>query len=182
MKKSWNFGINKILISEADLSKRIKELGAQITNDYKNSEKPLIIVCLLKGSILFMSDLCREIKLPLKMDFLSVSSYGDGFSSSGEVKILKELDETIMGKDVLIVEDIIDTGRTLDKIISILSIREPNSLKIVSLLDKPSRREVEMEGDYIGFIIPNEFVIGYGLDYKQEYRNIPYIGVMGSDI
>ena len=116
------------------------------------------------------------------MDFLSVSSYGDGFSSSGEVKILKELDETIMGKDVLIVEDIIDTGRTLDKIISILSIREPNSLKIVSLLDKPSRREVEMEGDYIGFIIPNEFVIGYGLDYKQEYRNIPYIGVMGSDI
>lgn len=178
MKKSWETGICKQLITEEQIKERVKQLGVQITEDYKNSEE-LIVVCLLKGSVIFMSDLCREIKLPLKMDFMAVSSYGDEFESSREVKIIKELDEQIMGKDVLVIEDIIDTGRTLRKISDILATRDPKSLKIASLLDKPSRREVEVLVDYVGFEIPDEFVLGYGLDFKQEYRNIPYIAVMG---
>ncbi|MBP6322407.1 MAG: hypoxanthine phosphoribosyltransferase, partial [Fusobacteriaceae bacterium] len=128
---------------------------------------------------LFMADLCREIKLPLKMDFMSVSSYGDEFESSREVKIMKELDESIMDKHVLIIEDIVDTGRTLEKVKQILLNREPKSFKVCTLLDKPSRREAEIVPDYIGFTIPDEFVLGYGLDFKQEYRNIPYVAVMG---
>ncbi|MGL4534096.1 MAG: hypoxanthine phosphoribosyltransferase [Fusobacteriaceae bacterium] len=179
MKKSWDTGICKQLITEEQIKERVKQLGAQITEDYKNFQEDLVVVCLLRGSIIFMSDLCREIKLPLKMDFMAVSSYGDELESSREVKINKELDEQIMGKNVLVIEDIIDTGRTLRKISDILATRDPKSLKIVTLLDKPSRREVEVLVDYVGFEIPDEFVLGYGLDFKQEYRNIPYIAVMG---
>lgn len=180
MKKKWEAGIKKILISEDEIRNKIKELGAQITNDYKDYNEDLIVVCLLKGSVLFFGDLCREIRLPMKMDFMSISSYGDEFTSSREVKILKELDETICGKHVIIVEDIVDTGRTLKKVGDILKAREPKTYKVCTLLDKPSRREVDMIPDYIGFTIPDEFVLGYGLDYKQEYRNIPYVAVMGS--
>ena len=179
MKKHWEEGISRKLMAEEQLKARIVELGAQITEDYKNEKEDLILVCLLKGSILFMADLCREIKLPLKMDFMSVSSYGDEFESSREVKIMKELDESIMDKHVLIIEDIVDTGRTLEKVKQILLNREPKSFKVCTLLDKPSRREAEIVPDYIGFTIPDEFVLGYGLDFKQEYRNIPYVAVMG---
>lgn len=179
MKKSWEAGICRKMITEDEIKNRILELGKQITTDYADKEEDLIVVCLLKGSIIFMADLCREIKLPLRMDFMSVSSYGDEFESSREVKINKELDEKIMGKHVIIVEDIIDTGRTLNKIKDILGTRDPKSLKIVTLLDKPSRREIEVEVDYVGFTIEDEFVLGYGLDFRQEYRNVPYIGVMG---
>ncbi len=179
MKKHWEEGISRKLMTEEQLKARIVELGVQITEDYKNEKEDLILVCLLKGSILFMADLCREIKLPLKMDFMSVSSYGDEFESSREVKIMKELDESIMDKHVLIIEDIVDTGRTLEKVKQILLNREPKSFKVCTLLDKPSRREAEIVPDYIGFTIPDEFVLGYGLDFKQEYRNIPYVAVMG---
>ncbi|MGL5055697.1 MAG: hypoxanthine phosphoribosyltransferase [Fusobacteriaceae bacterium] len=179
MKKHWEYGISKKLITEEQLKARIIELGAQITEDYKNEKEDIILVCLLKGSIMFMADLCREIKLPIKFDFMSVSSYGDEFESSREVKIVKELDEHILDKHVIIVEDIVDTGRTLQKVKQILINREPKSFKICTLLDKPSRRETEIVPDYIGFTIPDEFVLGYGLDFKQEYRNIPYVAVMG---
>ncbi|MGL4391925.1 MAG: hypoxanthine phosphoribosyltransferase [Fusobacteriaceae bacterium] len=181
MKKDWEKGIAKILISEDQIKKRVKELGEQITREYKSRNEELVVICLLKGSILFMSDLIREIKIPLVIDFMGTSSYGNEFQAITEVKITKELDEQISGKDVLIVEDIIDTGRTLTKIKEILSTREPKSIKICSLLDKPSRREVKMKGDYIGFEIEDVFVLGYGLDFKQEYRNIPYVAVMGKD-
>lgn len=179
MKKHWEAGISKKLFTEEQLKARIVELGAKITEDYKDTKEELIIVCLLKGSILFMADLCREIKLPLKMDFMSVSSYGDEFESSREVKIIKELDESIIDRHVIIIEDIVDTGRTLKKVGDILKAREPKSFKICTLLDKPSRRETDVIPDYIGFVIPDEFVLGYGLDFKQEYRNIPYVAVMG---
>ncbi|MGL4403768.1 MAG: hypoxanthine phosphoribosyltransferase [Fusobacteriaceae bacterium] len=179
MKKSWEAGICKKMITEYEIKVRVAELGKQITADYMDKKEDLIVVCLLKGSVIFMADLCREIKLPLKMDFMAVSSYGDEMESSREVKINKELDEKIMGKHVIILEDIIDTGRTLAKIKEILGTRDPLSLKIVTLLDKPSRRELEVKVDYVGFTIEDEFVLGYGLDFKQEYRNVPYVGVMG---
>ena len=173
--------IKKILVSEDEIRKRVKELGELITEDLKGTNG-LIVVGLLRGSILFMADLIREIKLPLKIDFMTVSSYGNQFETTREVKILKDLDENIMGKDVLIVEDIIDSGLTLSKIIGILKTRNPKSIKLCTLLNKTARREVEIEADYIGFDIPDEFVLGYGLDYLQEYRNLPYVGVMKEDI
>lgn len=179
MKKHWEAGICKKMLNEEQLKERIVELGAQITEDYKDLKEDLILVCILKGSIMFMADLCREIKLPLKMDFMSVSSYGDEFESSKEVKIMKELDESILNKNVIIVEDIVDTGRTIFKILEILKGREPKSIKVCTLLDKPSRREADVKPDYVAFEIPDEFVLGYGLDFKQEYRNVPYVAVMG---
>lgn len=179
MRKSINAGISKILLSKEDIKKRVEELGAQITKDYSEVPEEIILVCLLRGSSIFMADLAREIGLSVKLDFMSVSSYGDAKVSSTEVKILKELDEQIMDKHVIVVEDIIDTGRTLRKIKDVLSTRNPKTLKICTLLDKPSRREVEVEVDYVGFSIPDEFVIGYGLDYRQEGRNLPYIGIVG---
>lgn len=181
MKKHWETGIAEVLFTPEELNARIKELGAQITADYQDKVEDLVVVCLLKGSVLFMADLTREIRLPLVMDFMSVSSYGNEFESSTEVKIVKELDEQIMDKHVLIVEDIVDTGRTLTKVKEVLNTRNPKSLKVCTLLDKPSRREVEMEADYVGFTIPDKFVLGYGLDFKQEYRNIPYVAVMGTN-
>ncbi len=165
-----------VLIHEDDIRKKVKELGEKITQEYENEE--IIVVGLLRGSVLFMADLIREIKLPLKIDFMTVSSYGDGKTSSREVKIVQDLSENIMGKHVLIVEDIIDSGLTLNKVIEILKTREPKSLKLASFLNKPSRREVNVKVEYIGYDIPDEFVVGYGLDFAQKYRNLPYVGIL----
>ncbi|MFU0800051.1 MAG: hypoxanthine phosphoribosyltransferase [Xylanivirga thermophila] len=168
--------IGQVLIDEPTLKKRISELGAQITEDYR--DKDLIVVGILKGAVIFLSDLVKEIDLPLSMDFMAVSSYGLSTHSSGVVRILKDLDQEIEGKDVLIVEDIVDTGLTLHYLVENLKSRKPNSLKICCCLDKPSRREVPVNVDYVGFDIPDEFVVGYGLDYGEKYRNIPHICVL----
>lgn len=166
----------KTLISEENLAIRVKELGELITKDYQDKE--LCIICILKGSVIFMSDLAKTIKIPLTMDFMAVSSYGNESNSSGIVKIVKDLDESIEGKHVLIVEDIIDSGRTLSYLVQILKERKPESIKICTLLDKPDRRIVSVPVDYVGFTIQDFFVIGYGLDYQQYYRNIPYIAIV----
>ncbi|HHW71044.1 MAG TPA: hypoxanthine phosphoribosyltransferase [Clostridiales bacterium] len=172
--------IGEILIDEETLIKRVKELGAEITEDYRG--KNLILIGILKGAVIFMSDLSKEIKLPLAMDFMAVSSYGASTHSSGVVRILKDLDAEIEGKDVLIVEDIVDTGLTLHYLQSNLLSRKPNSLKICCCLDKPSRRKVPVDIDYVGFEIPDEYVVGYGLDYNERYRNLPYISILNPDI
>ncbi len=167
----------QVLISEEELTKRTKELGGkQISQAYADREVHMI--CVLKGGVMFMSDLSKEITVPLTMDFMAVSSYGNETSSSGIVKIVKDLDESIEGKDVIIVEDIIDSGRTLSYLVQILNDRKPNSIEIVTLLDKPDRRVVDVDVKYVGFEIPDLFVLGYGLDYGQRYRNLPYIGKM----
>jgi hypoxanthine phosphoribosyltransferase len=165
-----------VLIDEKTLNKRIQELGETISRDYAGRE--LKLICILKGSVLFMSELAKRITVPVLFDFMQVSSYGSGTKSSGSVKIKKDLDEDIAGQDVLIVEDIIDSGNTLYKLTPILKARNPKSLKVVSLLDKPERREVPFQADYRGFDIPDEFVVGFGLDYDQKYRNLPYIGIL----
>lgn len=162
------------MISEGDLQVRIREVAKEIEKDYKG--KDLICVGLLKGSIMFMADLLKNVELDLAMDFMKVSSYHGGTDSTGVVKILKDVDEDLTGKDVLIIEDIIDTGLTLNSVKKFLMSKQPKSLKVCSLLDKPSRRKVDMSGEYIGFEIPDEFVVGYGLDYDELYRNLPYIG------
>ncbi|MEG0712388.1 MAG: hypoxanthine phosphoribosyltransferase, partial [Niameybacter sp.] len=161
--------------SEQDIQRRIEELGAQISREYEGKE--IIMLCVLKGGVMFMTDLAKRTTVPMKMEFMAVSSYGDEYQSSGIVKIIKDLDESIDGKHVLIVEDIIDSGRTLSYLKNILEGRNPASVKICTLLDKPDQRVVEVEVDYIGFTIPDSFVIGYGLDYQQYYRNIPYIAI-----
>jgi hypoxanthine phosphoribosyltransferase len=166
------------LISAEKLNERIEELGKQISEEYSD-KKEVHLICVLKGGVMFMVDLSKEItNIPVSMDFMAVSSYGNESSSSGVVKIIKDLDESIEGKDVIIVEDIIDSGRTLNYLINILKDRNPNSIKICTLLDKPDRRVIDVQVDYTGFVIPDEFVLGYGLDYMQKYRNLPYIGVM----
>lgn len=165
----------KVLISEEELKKRIKELGETITKDYEGKE--IHLICVLKGAVMFMVDLSKEIHIPLTMDFMAVSSYGNETSSSGVVKIVKDLDENIEGKDVLIVEDIIDSGRTLSYLVQILKDRSPSSIKICTLLDKPERRMAKVDVDYVGFSVPDYFVLGYGLDYMQKYRNLPYIAM-----
>lgn len=165
-----------VLISREEIEKKVRELGEKITTDYKGKE--LIIIGLLRGSVLFMSDLIREINLPLKVDFMTVSSYGNEKYSSREVKIIQDLNENIMGKNVIVVEDIIDSGLTLNKVLEILKTREPESLKLAAFLNKPTRREIEVQVDYIGYDIPDEFVVGYGLDFAQMYRNLPYVGIL----
>lgn len=166
----------KVLVSEKDVDARIEELGRQISEDYAGRQVHLI--CILKGGVFFMCELAKRITVPVSMDFMCVSSYGDGTSSSGIVKISKDLDETLEGKDVIIVEDIIDSGRTLYYLMDVLEKRNPKSLKLCTLLDKPERRVKDITVDYVGFQIPDEFVVGYGLDYAQKYRNLPYIGVV----
>ena len=166
----------KVLVPEEDVAKRIKELGEQISKDYAG--KQVHLICVLKGGVFFMCELAKRITVPVSMDFMSVSSYGDGTKSSGVVKIAKDLDETLEGKDVLIVEDIIDSGRTLYYLMDILPKRNPKSMKLCTLLDKPERRVKDVKVDYVGFNIPDEFVVGYGLDYAQRYRNLPFIGVV----
>ncbi len=166
----------KVLISEEAVTKRINEIAEQISKDYAGEE--LHLICILKGSVFFTTALASRITVPLTMDFMSVSSYGNETVSSGRIKILKDLDESIQGKNVLVVEDIIDTGRTLSHLMSFLGARNPKSLKLCALLDKPSRREIPVDVDYIGMEIPDLFVVGYGLDYEQRYRNLPFIGVV----
>lgn len=168
--------IDRVLISEDELKTIVKELGAKITNDYKG--KDLLLVSILKGSVAFMADLMREINIPCNIDFMAVSSYGSGSKSSGVVKIIKDLDQSIEGKDLLIVEDILDSGRTLSYIKEILLARNPKSIRICTLFDKPERREVDLYADYIGTKVPNEFIVGYGLDYDEYYRNLPFIGAL----
>ena len=168
--------VAEVLISAEQIRTRTRELGQQISRDYRDQD--LLLVCVLKGAISFLADLMREITVPHAIDFLAISSYGASTESSGVVRILKDLDTNIAGRNVLIVEDIIDTGRTLSYITQMLRTREPKSLRICSLLSKPSRREIEIPVDYIGFEIPNKFVIGYGLDFGEIYRSLPYIGVL----
>ena len=165
-----------VLISEDELSKRIAELGEQINADYEGKEVTLI--CILKGSIFFTCELAKRISVPVTIDFIQASSYGSGTSSSGVVKIKKDLDESIEGKNVIIIEDIIDSGNTLSRLLPLLKERNPESLEVCTLLDKPERREVEVDVKYNGFNIPDEFVVGYGLDYDPKYRNLPFIGVL----
>ncbi|MBW3471246.1 hypoxanthine phosphoribosyltransferase [Proteus vulgaris] len=167
-----------VMISEEEIKQRIAELGREITEHYRprQSQHDLVLIGLLKGSFIFMADLCREIDVNHEVDFMTVSSYGNGMTSTRDVKIIKDLDEDIRGKDVLIVEDIIDSGNTLNRVKEILSLREPASISICTLLDKPSRREVDVPVEWIGYSIEDKFVIGYGIDYAQRYRHLPYIG------
>lgn len=169
-----NKDIKEVLVTEEQLKEVNERLGAKITEDFK--DKNLLVVGILKGSIYFMTDLTRYIDLPLKLDFLAVSSYGGGTSSSGAVKILKDIDINLEGYDILLVEDILDSGRTLHYVCEMLKTRKPKSVSIVTLLDKPERRVVDLTPDYVGCQVPDEFVVGYGLDYDQKYRNLPYIG------
>lgn len=169
----------RVLLSEAEVNKKIEEIGTQISKDYAG--KAVHLICILKGGVFFTCELAKRITVPVSLDFMSVSSYGAGSKSSGVVKIVKDLDEAIEGKDVLIVEDIIDSGRTLSYLIEILQKRNPNSIRLCTLLDKPERRVTDVKVDYVGFNIPDEFVVGYGLDYAQKYRNLPYIGVVEVD-
>ena len=166
----------RVMIPEEDVTKRIEEMGRQISEDYAG--KQVHLICILKGGVFFACELAKQITVPVSIDFMSVGSYGDGTSSSGIVKIAKDLDETLEGKEVQVVEDIIDSGRTLSYLLEVLRKREPKSMRLCTLLDKPSRRVREVKVDYIGYKIPDEFVVGYGLDYKQKYRNLPYIGVV----
>lgn len=169
--------IEKVLISKEQIDKRIQELGEQISKDYNG--KDLILIGVLKGCFVFLSDLIRNISIHCTIDFMDVSSYESASTeSSGIVRILKDLDSSIENKHVLIVEDIIDTGTTLEYLIEFLKSRKPSSIKIAALFNKPSRRTVRVEAEYIGFEIPNEFIIGYGLDFDEKYRNLPYIGVL----
>ena len=166
----------RVMIAEQDVDARIAELGKKISEDYAG--KQVHLICILKGSVFFMCELAKRISVPVSMDFMSVSSYGDDTKSSGIVKIVKDLDEKLEGKDVIIVEDIIDSGRTLYYLMEVLQKRKPVSMKLCTLLDKPDRRVKDVKVDYVGFSIPDEFVVGYGLDYAQKYRNLPYIGVV----
>lgn len=165
-----------VMIAEADVRARVSALGQEISQHYRGSDSDLVLVGLLRGSFIFMADLCRAIDVSHEVDFMTASSYGSGTSSTRDVKILKDLDEDIRGKHVLIVEDIIDSGNTLSKVREILRLREPASLAICTLLDKPERREVDVKVEWVGFSIPDEFVVGYGIDYAQHYRHLPYIG------
>ena len=171
--------IKKVLFSAEEIKTRVAELGKILTEDYKN-KNPLLI-CPLKGSIMFFSDIVREIKIPCEIDFMTVSSYNSNTVSSGEIKILKDLTENINGRHVLIIEDIIDRGLTLYNLKKMLSSRNPESLKICTLLDKPSRRIADIKGDYCGFVIPDKFVVGYGMDLNEKYRNLPFIGIYESE-
>lgn len=174
-----NNDIKKVLFTEEDLDNMVYDLGAQISKDYK--DKNLLLVSVLKGSVVFMSDLMRKITIPCEIDFMAVSSYGNKTVSSGTVRILKDLDRDIQGYDVLLVEDILDSGKTLNYLIEMLYARNPASIRICTLFDKPERREVDIYPDYKGGSVPDEFIVGYGLDYAEKYRNLPYVGVLKDD-
>lgn len=175
-----NNDIMKVLLTGEEIEKRVREIAAEITRDYRGES--VLMVGILRGAVVFFSELVKRVDLDLRFDFMVVSSYGSGTDSSGEIRIIKDLSQPIEGMNVIIVEDIIDTGYTLKNLKKLLTTRNPKSLKICSLLDKPSRRKVELEGDYIGFKVPNEFVVGYGLDYNEKYRNLPDICVLKPEI
>ncbi len=172
--------IAKILFTEEEIAKKVEALGSQITKDYQG--KDLVLVGILKGANIFVGDLMRKIRIPITLDFMAVSSYGFSTESSGIVKIIKDLEHSIEGKDVLIVEDLIDTGLTLNYIYENLLSRKPKSLKICTLLDKPDRRKVNIKVDYKGFDVPDEFIIGYGIDYAEKYRNLPYVAILKREV
>ena len=175
-----NNDIKEVLFSEDKLRDKIRQMGAKISNDY--SGKELILIGVLKGSVVFMSDLIKEITIPCKMDFMAVSSYGNSTETSGVVRILKDLDFDIQGKDVLIVEDIIDSGVTLKYLMKYLSARKPSSLEIICLLNKPERRKVDIDVKYLGYNVPDYFLVGFGLDFAEKYRNLPYVGILKEEI
>lgn len=177
---SLDSDILKVFYSEEQLKEKVSELGAKITKDYQG--KSPVLVSVLRGSYIFMADLTRAIDLPCTVDFMSVSSYGSGTTSSGQVKIIKDLSEPIEGKDLIIVEDILDSGNTLYYLRNVLSARHPASISICTLLDKPERRIKPIQADYSGFEVPDAFVVGYGLDYAEKYRNLPYIGVLKPEV
>ena len=177
---SMHDDVKTVLVSEEQLKAKVAELGAQISRDYAG--KNLVLVSILKGSVVFMADLMRAVSIPCNIDFMVVSSYGGSNTTSGLVKIIKDLDGNLSGKDVLIVEDILDTGVTLSNLVPMLKMRNPNSVKICTILDKPSRRKADIQPDYEGFQVPDEFVVGYGLDYDEKYRNLPYVGVLKPEV
>lgn len=170
----------KILVAEEELKAKVAEMGAAISRDYEG--KDLMLVSILKGAVVYMADLMRAVTIPCSIDFMVVSSYGKGTETSGLVKIIKDLDQDLSGKDVLIVEDILDTGVTLSNLVPMLKLRNPNSIRIAAILDKPSRRRADIHADYVGFQVPDEFVVGYGLDYDEKYRNLPYVGVLKPEV
>lgn len=179
MKVDYKNDIESVLLSEEKLKEIVMSLGKQISDDYRDSGRKLLLVSVLKGSVVFMGDLMRAIDIPCCIDFMSVSSYGSGTSTSGVVKIIKDLDTNVVeGADLLIVEDILDSGKTLSYLKDILLRRNPESFKICTLLDKPERRLVDLKADYSGAVIPDAFVVGYGLDYDEKYRNLPYVGIL----
>ena len=169
--------IKKVLVSEEQIAQRCKELGKQIDEEYKDNKRPVLLVALLKGSVPFMAELMKRITIDVQIDFMDVSSY-DGTESIGDIKINKDLDGSCKDIDIILVEDIVDTGRTIHTVKEMLLNKKANSVKIIALLDKPSRRVVDISADYVGFEIENEFVVGFGLDYDQNYRNLPYVGVL----
>ena len=168
--------IEKVLISQEEIQKIVSDLGTRISEDYK--DKNLLMVSVLKGSVVFMADLMRAVTIPCRIDFMSVSSYGSGSKTSGVVKIIKDLDLNLEGYDLLVVEDILDSGKTLDYLLKVLKQRNPSSIKICTFLDKPERRQVNLFADYSGTTVPDEFVVGYGLDFDEKYRNLPYVGAL----
>ncbi|WEK54294.1 MAG: hypoxanthine phosphoribosyltransferase [Candidatus Cohnella colombiensis] len=172
--------IQEVLYSQEVIEQKVQELGEVISREYEG-RNPLVI-CVLKGAFIFMADLSKRLTIPIELDFMAVSSYGQGTRSSGEVKIVKDLDVSVDGRDVLIVEDIIDSGLTLSYLIDVLERRNALSVNVVALFDKPGRRTVDLNADYTGFIIPDAFVVGYGLDYAEKYRNLPYVGILKPEI
>lgn len=172
--------IQEVLYSQEVIQQKVQELGAAISREYEG-RNPLVI-CVLKGAFIFMADLSKNITIPIELDFMAVSSYGNSTRSSGEVKIIKDLDASVEGRDVLIVEDIIDSGLTLSYLIDVLERRNALSVNVVALFDKPGRRTVDLNADYTGFTIPDAFVVGYGLDYAEKYRNLPYVGVLKPEV
>lgn len=172
--------IQEVLYSEEVIQKKVQELGAAVSREYAG-RNPLVI-CVLKGAFIFMADLSKNITIPIELDFMAVSSYGNSTRSSGEVKIIKDLDTSVDGRDVIIVEDIIDSGLTLSYLIDVLERRNALSVSVVALFDKPGRRTVDLQADYTGFTIPDAFVVGYGLDYAEKYRNLPYVGVLKPEV
>ena len=177
---SMNDDILRVLYSEEELEAKCAELGAQISKDYEG--KNLLLVSVLTGAVVFLTDLMRHITVPCSIDFMVVSSYGSGVKTSGVVKIVKDLDADLAGKDLLIVEDILDTGMTLHYLKQLLQDRNPNSIRIATLLDKPERRRAAVRADYVGYQVPDEFVVGYGLDYDEKYRNLPYVGILKPEV
>ena len=169
----------RIMISSEEIQAKVKQLGDKINAHYAQSDKELVLIGLLRGSVIFMADLCRAIEKPHELDFMTISSYGGGTVSTRDVKILKDLDGEIHGKDVLVVEDIIDSGNTLSKVVEMLKTRNPNSIELCTLVSKPSRREIDLEVKFLGFEVEDRFIVGYGLDFDQKYRHLPFIGEIG---